>query len=582
MKKLIPFLLFFLTVTITFAQIPSYYNDVNLNLSGSSLKNELASKIISTHTTNLSYTPGVWDALKQTDLDPTSSSRVLLVYGYSSSGTTARTRGVNDNGGATSDWNREHVYPKSLGNPNLGTSGPGADVHHIRPADVTFNSQRGNLKFVDASGNARSVSGGWYPGDEWKGDVARMMMYMYLRYGNQCLPSNVGIGSSASSDANMLQLFLEWNAEDPVSNFEIQRNPILEGLQGNRNPFIDNPAFATEIWGGPQAEDRFGNTGGGGSGGGGGNTLCSSTVTSFPYSQSFENTFSGWNQASTDNFNWSLNSGSTPSSNTGPSSANAGSYYIYMESSSPNNSNDRAILYGPCFNLSSANQASVTFKYHMYGASNMGSLSLEASLNGTSWTSIWNKSGNQGNSWQTATVDLSGYLGQTVQLRLNGITGTTWQGDMAVDAFNVSTSGSSGGGSNDPCEGVSEWSSSTSYSVGARVTYFGNLYERTSSGWVLLGACGASRSAGNVNTPTPPPFTATFNVYPNPTKQFLNINLANNKEASYKIVNYIGQTLTEGILSNTTTIDMSELQKGSYILRVTNGKETFTKQIIKQ
>jgi hypothetical protein len=47
------------------------------------------------------------------------------------------------------------------------------------------------------------------------------------------------------------------DVEDPVSHLEINRNTILEGVQGNRNPFIDNPAFATAIWGGPQAQNRF-------------------------------------------------------------------------------------------------------------------------------------------------------------------------------------------------------------------------------------------------------------------------------------------------------------------------------------
>ena len=265
MRKLLPLLL--LTVTLSvFSQIPTYYNNVNLNLTGTSLKDALATKIISTHTTSLSYTPGVWDALKQTDLDPSNSSKVLLIYGYSDTDgnyVTDRTRSKDASGGtAGTQWNREHVYPKSLGNPNLGTSGPGADVHHIRPADISFNSQRSSKKFAAGSGNAGDVTGGWYPGDEWKGDVARMMMYMYLRYGNQCLPSNVAVGTTNTSDSNMINLLLQWNAEDPVSNFEKQRNPIIEGLQGNRNPFIDNPAFATKIWGGPQAEDLFGNGGG--------------------------------------------------------------------------------------------------------------------------------------------------------------------------------------------------------------------------------------------------------------------------------------------------------------------------------
>jgi endonuclease I/chitodextrinase len=265
MKKSLLFITLFISFSL-FSQIPSYYNDVNLNQTSTALKNALATKIISTHAVNLSYSPGVWDALKQSDLDPTDNTKVILIYGYSDSDgnyITDRTRNKDASGGsAGSQWNREHVYPKSLGSPNLGTSGSGADVHHLRPADISFNGQRGSKKFVSGSGNAGTRSGGWYPGDEWKGDVARMMMYMYLRYNNQCLPKNVAVGSTSSSDSNMINLLLQWNAEDPVSSFEAQRNPILEGIQGNRNPFIDNPAFATQIWGGPQAEDLFGNGGG--------------------------------------------------------------------------------------------------------------------------------------------------------------------------------------------------------------------------------------------------------------------------------------------------------------------------------
>ncbi|MEL7221165.1 MAG: endonuclease I, partial [Bacteroidota bacterium] len=86
--------------SLLFAQVPTYYNDVNLNLTGQALKNELADKITNSQTTVLSYTPGVWNALKQTDLVPGGSSSVVLIYGYNDSdgvSNTDRTRGVNDN-----------------------------------------------------------------------------------------------------------------------------------------------------------------------------------------------------------------------------------------------------------------------------------------------------------------------------------------------------------------------------------------------------------------------------------------------------------------------------------------------------
>lgn len=260
MKKILLLISLFLSSLSNAQEV--YYNDVDLSAEGLSLKDKLATKTINEHTNLLSYTPGVWEALKVTDLNPTNNSEVLLVYGYAASGTAARSRNINSNGGNTGDWNREHTYPKSLGNPNLGSTGPGADAHHLRPSDVGYNGNRGNLKFVDGSGNSGSVSGGWFPGDEWKGDIARMMMYMYIRYGNQCLPSVVGVGSSNSTPDAMIDLFLKWNAEDPVSDFERQRNTYHDSnqtyAQGNRNPFIDNAYLATRIWGGDAAIDSWG------------------------------------------------------------------------------------------------------------------------------------------------------------------------------------------------------------------------------------------------------------------------------------------------------------------------------------
>ncbi|AXG71686.1 extracellular ribonuclease [Kordia sp. SMS9] len=261
MKKRLLWL--FLAVSITaYAQVPSYYNDVNLSQSGTNLKDELATKIISTHTTFLSYTPGVWNALQQSDVDLSNNSNVLLIYGHNDTDGSVvndRTRDKFQNGGNVGDWNREHVFAKSLANPNLGTSGPGADAHNLRACDFQQNSTRNNRKFGTGTGAAGYINpiGNWYPGDEWRGDVARIVMFMYLRYGNQCLPVNVGSGATLTVDANMIDLFLQWNVDDPVSAYEENRNNVLAGIQGNRNPFIDNPAFATQIWGGPQAEDKF-------------------------------------------------------------------------------------------------------------------------------------------------------------------------------------------------------------------------------------------------------------------------------------------------------------------------------------
>ena len=169
---------------------------------------------------------------------------------------------------------------------------------------------------------------------------------------------------------------------------------------------------------------------------------CSSTVSSFPYAEGFESG-DGWTQVTGDDGNWVRNSGVTPSNNTGPSSAVQGSYYMFLEASTNNSpgrigNNATAILESPCFDLSSESAATFTFQYHMYG-SNVGSLTVQASSDGTNFSDLWTLSGNQGNSWQSVDVNLGSYTGATVKLRLVGTTGPGWSSDIAVDDLSVTT-----------------------------------------------------------------------------------------------------------------------------------------------
>ena len=276
-KKLLV-LIFITSFSVSFSQ-EQYYSDVDLELDGINLKDALASKITSTHTNMLDYTPDVWEASKITDKD-TDPTKVVLIYGWEDGSdqdvTNDRTRdnSLQDTGsGESFKWNREHVYSRSLANPNLTTNqpGPGTDAHNLRPADRNRNTERSNFKFGEGSGNSgfsqvtyAGNRNAWYPGDEWKGDVARMMMYMYVRYDGQCLPTGVGVGDTQFTPDDMIDLFLKWNVEDKVSAIEIARNTYHEDTannnyaQGNRNPFIDNPYLATRIWGGDSAEDSWG------------------------------------------------------------------------------------------------------------------------------------------------------------------------------------------------------------------------------------------------------------------------------------------------------------------------------------
>ncbi len=189
-------------------------------------------------------------ALKQTDAAPDNPDTVLLLY----SDRSARADG---------DWNREHVWAKSHG--DFGTAqGPGTDMHHLRPSDPTVNSTRSNLDFdtggepvEDAPGNSYDEDS-FEPRDAVKGDVARMIMYMDVRYnggdGFPDLSMNDQVDNGKAPHIGRQSVLLNWHQHDPPSQVEKTRNDVIfEQYQHNRNPFIDHPEWASSIWDGSTA-----------------------------------------------------------------------------------------------------------------------------------------------------------------------------------------------------------------------------------------------------------------------------------------------------------------------------------------
>lgn len=163
------------------------------------------------------------------------------------------------------------------------------------------------------------------------------------------------------------------------------------------------------------------------------------TGISFPHIESFEFADTEWEDTDGDDLDWPVISGSTPSGSTGPSNANHGKYYAYVEASSPNYPGKTAYLISQPYDFHGKDNATLSFDYHMYG-SYMGQLELYVSTdNGTGWSSssIWSKSGNQGNSWYKAEIDLSAYLDETILLRFKATTGSNYASDIALDNIRV-------------------------------------------------------------------------------------------------------------------------------------------------
>ena len=247
MKRTFLTLVYLLLSVSIFSQPPDGYYDNAQGLTGEQLKAALHN-IIDDHVEK-SY-DFLWTILPESDEDPNNTNNFILLY-------TGRSISKSS---SYPDYNREHVWAKSHG--DFGTSAPaGTDAHHLRPTDVSVNSDRGNKDF-DNGGTQHSEATGcyytestWEPRDAVKGDVARMMFYMAVRYegdvsGEPDLELVDYITYPTTSPIfGKLSTLLQWHIDDPVDDIERHRNDVVYSYQENRNPFIDHPEYVDYIWG---------------------------------------------------------------------------------------------------------------------------------------------------------------------------------------------------------------------------------------------------------------------------------------------------------------------------------------------
>lgn len=229
----------------------TYYDGIRTR-NGATLKQDL-SRLIS-QSKKLRYKE-VWDALAITDSDPCSEEHVILLYTGRSHPIVDRNRGGRNQ---NDTWNREHVWPKSHGFSSRNMPAY-TDIHHLRPTDTTVNSSRGHKDFAEGGlpqGEALSTfqtKETWEPRDEVKGDIARMLFYMEVRYARDPFVPQLRLSNSATDSGTPSLGFLctiyKWHFSDPVNNWEMRRNNLIQIQQGNRNPFIDHPDWVQLIWG---------------------------------------------------------------------------------------------------------------------------------------------------------------------------------------------------------------------------------------------------------------------------------------------------------------------------------------------
>ena len=244
-------------------QAPTGYYDSAEGKEGNDLKQALYD-IIKNHNEQ-SYGDARY-ILDEADQDPDNSNNVRTIYAPIS---------VNGTWDSGVTWNREHVWSKSRGitmaSDDNDTYGAGSDLHNLRACVPEINSDKSNRWFAECT-NKHYYNGSWtgsyYAGEDWdaaqfywkprdedKGDVARIMFYMTVRYegenGEPDLELLNYVPSSNSTTDPVYALFkdlYQWHQDDPVDDFERNRNNVIYSYQNNRNPFIDNPDWVEKTF----------------------------------------------------------------------------------------------------------------------------------------------------------------------------------------------------------------------------------------------------------------------------------------------------------------------------------------------
>lgn len=247
-------------LTPTFGNVnstaPAGYYDSLEGLSGASLKQAVQDIIANPSVVRAHSYGDVVEILNNADQNPANNNQVWLMYVER-----PQTKIDYQTGSSiVGFWNREHIWPQSRGGFSGGTSSFAdgidiwlptnaddiltghSDAHHIRAEDGQENSSRGNRDYgSDYNGPAGNTG-------TWKGDVARSLFYMAVRYNGLNLV-NGNPPDNINGQMGDLASLLTWNSTDPSDDFEMNRNNYIYTWQMNRNPFIDYPELANYIFG---------------------------------------------------------------------------------------------------------------------------------------------------------------------------------------------------------------------------------------------------------------------------------------------------------------------------------------------
>ena len=583
--------------SIGFAQIPANYYDSAEGLTGYALKTELMNIITNGH--NDQGYNALYYGYETTHSDN------MNVPGYENDNTVLSYYNENPNGpdpysynhhtnkcgnyNSENDcYNREHLVPQSSFN---SASPMKNDIHHVVPSDGYVNGQRGSFPFgtvgnatwtslngsKKGSSNVPGYSGTVFePIDEFKGDIARAILYFVTRYQNNVDNYTSFQMFNGTNDQALeswaVDMLLDWHYNvDPVDAREIARNHAAYNFQGNANPFVDHPEYANMIWNPtPDTEAPSNPT-----------NLIASNPTDNSITLSWTPSNDNVSVASYDVFRDGVFAFSTSENSTTAYGLSAETEYCFTVRAKDTSGNTSGFSNEAC--ETTTNNGSVG------GGTECISESFENIPDNASGYSIRTWTGDDGGTWTATDARTDQTLSnRAITIREGALTMPTTTGgigSLTVTTLRVFSGGS--GTFNVNVNGVLV--GTIPFSGSEQTTTISNINIENNVSVVIDGNSNGDRVIFDDLSYTcyAPMNVEEFNIetvklHPNPTKGSLTIGLKSSKDTNIEIYDILGKPVFRTLISKTSTIDLQNLKSGIYIVKITQNNSTITKKLVKQ
>ncbi|MFV8354033.1 endonuclease [Flavobacterium sp. XS2P14] len=611
MKKIYSALLF-LILSVASAQAPSGYYGTATG-TGYTLKTQLYN-VIKGHT-DQGYS-GLWTTYATSDRDHQNENdnTIFDLYSENQNGADPYTFILTTEQCGTYSvegdcYNREHVIPQSTFNSAAPMV---SDAHFIPPTDGKVNGIRSSFPHGNvATASITTLNGSklgtsavsgytgtvFEPAPAFKGDIARMYFYFATRYENTVAGYPFAMFNGSSNQVfttAFLNLLLSWHANDPVSAREIERNNAIYARQGNRNPFIDNPAYVSAIWGGT-------------TGGGTTDTTVPSTPTSLTSTAKTTTSVTlAWN-ASTDNvgvigYNVYVNGvlrTTVTTLNTVVGSLTAATSYTFTVRAKDAAGNLSATSNSLTVVTNSNNTATdLLFSEYIEGSSNNKALEISNATGVTVNLSIYSikKQSNGAGAW-SAGLSLSGTLSSGSKFTIvNSLMSSSC---YATSAANLSTSATEMAFNGNDAVGLfkngilidiigtfnggtANFSIDETIRRKATVMAPSTTFNKATQ-WDVFALDTCNNLGSRVLAKEPKTTLAValdaIVIYPNPSNGTFNINNSN-QIYSIEVYSIIGQKIFSAENTTKSEITIPNIARGAYLVRISTNQESVIKKLI--